>query len=535
MVEFPGELKELRDKKNPTVLFCGAGLSIGAVPDARGLYEHEHNTVELKLGIEGSIDHTKFDSLDREVRLYAWADDVLAELEHQKVSLPKLRFAEALRLLDDPRWWGKLEIDFRGNAPRHRVIARFTKEGLLQSIWSFNWDCILENTLEQVGLPNCEPRFDSPWEKSHYITHAHNDYYPRSNDPRALNIHKPHGCVRVLRAAKDIEGEDDTKADELSYRLMVGNNELHDRSSQPKAQIQDQHFFTIMGSDVDGRFNLAVGWSMSEKSLKNELIPRLSHNGTKLAVIDPNFSIGHQEICQASGFDEHKVHYQLEFDDCPNRDDFFLWQQSQYTLEQLEAHNGNNAILDNDGENWKSVVHPCNQESFFKDWADEFLPTWTRLCWSGGLVVTSKMPSHRIDLDRRDEHIPLGYDHIERPDLKAAIKLLNSLPDLGAGFDARTFPGGLFHGGSSTLVIPLPCWSELNELRAFRPLVDALREKLGYVSKMAVWPIGKTGDCITRGEILRERMASFMSVPYFADPEHIRLISDIPEVMYESH
>ena len=54
---FPGELKELRDIKNPTVLFCGAGLSIGAVPGASGLYEDEHNKVEHYLGIDKSNEH----------------------------------------------------------------------------------------------------------------------------------------------------------------------------------------------------------------------------------------------------------------------------------------------------------------------------------------------------------------------------------------------------------------------------------------------------------------------------------------------
>jgi len=145
---FPGELTELRDIDNPTVLFCGAGLSIGAVPGAKDLYEHDHKSVEQYLGLNGSIDHGKFTSFNEKARLYAWADDVLDELERRKVPLPKLRFAEALGLLDNPCWWGRSEIDFRGNTPRHRVIARFTKEGLWCSIWSFNWDCILENALE---------------------------------------------------------------------------------------------------------------------------------------------------------------------------------------------------------------------------------------------------------------------------------------------------------------------------------------------------------------------------------------------------
>lgn len=116
---FPGELEELRDIKNPTVLFCGAGLSIGAVPGAKGLYEGDHKKVENHLGIDESIDHSKFLGFEKEVRLYAWADEVLAELERRKEPLPKLRFAEALGLLENPRWWGRAEIYFRGNRVLH--------------------------------------------------------------------------------------------------------------------------------------------------------------------------------------------------------------------------------------------------------------------------------------------------------------------------------------------------------------------------------------------------------------------------------
>jgi len=529
---FPGELTELRDIDNPTVLFCGAGLSIGAVPGAKDLYKNDHKAVEQHLGLNGSIDHGKFTGFSEEARLYAWADEVLAELERRKEPLPKLRFAEALGLLEDPRWWGRAEIEFRGNTPRHRVIARFTKEGLWHSIWSFNWDCILENTLEQVGLPDCVPRFDSPWKKSHYNTHVHSGYFPCSKHPGALNIHKPHGCVRTLREAKNFEGIDQVKADELSYRLMVGNQELCDRSALPKAQKEDRHFFNIMGSDVAGGFNLAVGWSMSEQSLKQELVPCVSTNGTMLAVVDPKFSPGHLEICEAAGFQQDDVYFQIECESCPNRDDFFLWQQALYTLDRLEAQNGNRAIVDMDGESWRSTALLCDNRRFFKDWADEFLPTWTRLCWSAGLVTALKIPSHRIDLERRDEHIPLGYDHVERPDLEAAIRVLNGIPALGEGFDAGTFPGGLFRNETSTLVIPLPCWDELNELRALRPLVDTLREKMGYVRRLEVWPIGELADSMDRGEVLRDRLASIMAVPSFADPRNIRVISDLSEVSH---
>ena len=140
------------------------------------------------------------------------------------------------------------------------------------------------------------------------------------------------------------------------------------------------------------------------------------------------------------------------------------------------------------------------------------------------------MPSHRIDLERRDEYIPLNYRHVDRPDLQAAIRLLNAIPALGDGFDAQEFPGGLFHNKTGTLVIPLPCWGDLNELRALRPLVDALRGKLGYVERVAIWPIGSVTECMERGEALRQSLSAIMPVPAFAHPSNILLINDLNEV-----
>ena len=522
-------LDKLRSPAHPSVLFCGAGLSVGAVPGAACLYEQEHENVERKLSLGGTIDHALFAAVQEEAHLYAWADAVLDELEKRGVALPKLRFAEALGLLTDPRWWDKAEIDFRGNTPRHRVIARFAKEGLWQSIWSFNWDCILENAFEQIGLPGEEPRFKSPWEKNHYAAHVHSHYFPYSKVTNVLNIHKPHGCVRALREASDAEKDDQKKADELSYRLMVGARELCDRRSCAKATSEDNAFFDAMGDDVRNAFNLVIGWSIGEASLKQKLLACISHQGTTLAIVDPVFSPNHLEICLAAGLQQTDAHFELEFNKCPNRDDVFLWQQALYALERLEAENGDNPILDKQGTNWRASVSPC-AANFLMAWADEFLPTWTRLCWSAGLVEARLMPSHRIDLERRDEYIPLNYRHVDRPDLQAAIRLLNAIPALGEGFDAQDFPGGLFHNETGTLVIPLPCWGDVNELRALRPLVDALRGNLGYVKRVAVWPIGLGTECSERGDALRQSLSAIMPVPAFADPSRILLINDLNEV-----
>lgn len=538
-------LDPLRNTALPTVLFCGAGFSVGLVPGAAKLYELEHRRVEEALGLIGAIDHSGFDEISEPAgKLYVWAEAVIEKLDANNEPLPKLRFAEALGLLSDPRWWGKTAIHFRGTAPRHRVVARFAKEGLWHSVWSFNWDCILEHAFDQIGLPKGKPpRFPSPWEKNHYVVHIHSVHFPRSRDPRALNIHKPHGCVQALLCAKDAKAQGNAKkADDLSYRLMVGKRELDDRSSLDKAKQEDDAFFVALKDGVAGTGNVVVGWSMGELSLRRELKQCIGHPNTHLAILDLEFgfSAGHQEISEAAGCQQESVHFKLKDDACPDRDDVFLWQQALFTLEQLEVTNANKPVLDANGSDWRAGAQCC-AEGFFTDWADEFLPTWTRLCWSAGLLQAPAMPSHLIDLEHRDYYIPLNYPDVLRTDLNAAIALLGALPALGDGFDARNFPGGLFHQASATLVVPLPSGKELNDLRALRPLIDALRGQLGFVAKVAMWPIEFAQHVSSSEERkqLLQRLSAIMPVPAFADPNahpsRICLIADIKEVTHAGH
>lgn len=522
-------LDDLRNTEIPSILFCGAGLSVGSVPGAAQLYELEHQNVELTLNIEGLIDHEKVETVEKQCRLYKWADFVLEELTKRNEELPKLRLAEALGLLTDSRWWGEAEVDYRGNTPRHRIIARFAKEGLWHSIWSFNWDCILENAFEQIGMANGKPHFDSPWQKNHYVTHVHSSHLPFLPHRNALNIHKPHGCVRALHIAMDVEKTNQVKADDLSYRLMIGERELHDREGCEKANAEDRAFFDAMGTHVRNRLNLILGWSMGEASIKKKLKESLDPLGdTTLVIIDPFFCKNHQEVCDVAGLNKEDAHIELKLDESPNRDDVFIYQQALYAIEVLEAENGGNPITDNQETDWRTTLFQ-GADSFFYEWTDEFLPSWTRLCWSSGFVKARRMPSHKVDLERRDEYIPLNYSDVDRQDLHLAIKILNSIPNLGGGFDARKFPGGVFHIEKRILIVPLPEWSGLNELRALRPMIDALRGNLGFVENLAVWPINLDGNRAD-GEELRQGLARVMPIPAFADPKHIRLINDLNEV-----
>ena len=80
-------------------------------------------------------------------------------------------------------------------------MARFAREGQFDSIWSLNWDCLLENALERVGLDRDKPRPDLPW-KTGYTTFITVKDYTGAGDLWAVTVFKPHGCVRSLDEAR---------------------------------------------------------------------------------------------------------------------------------------------------------------------------------------------------------------------------------------------------------------------------------------------------------------------------------------------
>jgi hypothetical protein len=125
----------------------GAGLSWGLVPLPEELLRQWKEGAERELGCD-AIDNLPGGS----AALYAWAERILAHLSDRGGTPPKLALAKALGLLADQSWTGNVPVPLRGTTPRHRVIARFAREQRWASVWSLNWDCILENALERVGL-----------------------------------------------------------------------------------------------------------------------------------------------------------------------------------------------------------------------------------------------------------------------------------------------------------------------------------------------------------------------------------------------
>jgi len=162
MPELPHKFQTLRQEPDGSgatrqcIVVVGAGFSHGLVPMAERLFVDRHQSVQDELGCTTSGAATD---------LYLWADEILQQLQQRNGNAPpKLQLAEALGIMTDLRWRG---ANRDGPVePRHRIIARFARENRLNSIWSLNWDCLLENALGRVGLSRGVPRADLPWKRS---------------------------------------------------------------------------------------------------------------------------------------------------------------------------------------------------------------------------------------------------------------------------------------------------------------------------------------------------------------------------------
>lgn len=500
-------------------------MSAGIVPIVGQLFDEMREVAEKKLGIPESECSSSWSGKERGDRLYYWAECVIKWLENKGEKNPKLKLAIALGITTDLSWLGDSDISFRGNTDRHRVIARFAKEGCWQSIWSFNWDCVIEKAMESVGVLSVKPKFSTPWQIDHFCTHITNDDLISSHNVKALAVRKPHGCVKSLKTAISCITTEPQKSSDLSERLMISKSELE---SRPPNKVDDA-FFNNLDSDVSGHVNVAVGWRMIEASLRSRLINTLGGvPDARINIIDLVFDNDtHAKVCTAAGLDKKSSFFEVQKKDCPVTNDLFRWIHALYTLDRLSEHGGE--AVDVTGKQWRETISVCEQSEFIIDWADEFLPTWTRLCWSAGLIECYGFEPHKIDLERRDEHIPLNIENIQRPDLVSAKKILTKIAIGNDVWNSRMFPGGLYNQETQCLVIPLPMWNRFNEIRALKPLVNAIKQELWMVVKIQILPINLDDQPFEKNIIddVKSHLANFIRVPAFAMPDNIEVIYDL--------
>lgn len=523
--KFPS-LTESPSQTKP-VLLIGAGMSSGIAPMPSQLAEElkapiQHE-LEVKLGCSSA--KTNIDPKNQE-SLYIWAGEMIADLtQNGKMAETdaKTKLADAIGITTDPRWRGRTKIPLRGNTPRHRVVARLAREECWHALWSLNWDCILETALESVGMP-LKPRTTTtrkqPWPEWH-LTWTQPEELPPVDDSSTVIIIKPHGCARKL-----ISGEC------VTFKVTAEELEQGGMNQGEQVAMLHKHFSAVP--------LLTCGWSASEKYLLNlfndlsqkNIIPANSLDPLSIVDIDQN-NPNHIEVASSYGITPpHPAQVKVDLENCTT-DELFLWIQTRFGLNQLKA------IQNPPDEKFDYLLEVMTNpqcEHWLNSWFDNFLSIWVRLCFNSGItkffVKANDLDSEAIPTDRRDEHIPWGFQFVSRPDLEIATQLLLKLAedDIGAYWDTRRFPGGLWDPKSRHLIIPLPCLQQNYppSLNALKSMMESHHwERIGDIMQIDILPMNKYGSIMPNEDFcktLSHSVSNLMKHSHLADSRNIKIV-----------
>jgi hypothetical protein len=508
-LNFPHDFAQLRIGGRRPFLIIGAGVSWQLVPLPGQLLAEKRAAAEERLNCTPpAIDAIADDAL------YRWAEDILKQLRDRSEVIPKLRLAEALEILADPRWVAQVGLPLRSTLPRHRVIARFAREDRWARLWSLNWDSHLENALEQIGFDRGEPKSNQPWPKAYRTIITADEFRAHAGRTNLFCILKPHGCVRALIKARELEDAGNTaEARELAERFMITESELR----AERKNRTDTTFSIALKAALNESPMMVAGWSISEpylRAMMDETVREVIVKGTveELTIADIRFNAdGHTKIAECYGLTKEQVYVELQpGEDGFNTDRLFLWIQARYALDQLTEH-ASEALKPRIRALIEQVKRPV-ADHFLIGWADVFLPAWVRLCWRAKLVACAGFEPHQLRLELEDEHVPWNiHPSLMRPDLSAAAILLSRLSEDGSPWDACLFPGALWNRTTGRLVLPLPTWGPCSGLDALNPLLKVLQRELALVTAVDILPVPshldgpKPPPAMTRTQLLAAR------------------------------
>jgi|GEM_PF-3305856 len=539
---FPTLRRRVGENHRPPVLILGAGMSTGLVPFPGELLAEKRAKAESDLGCTSPVPIEPDPSSDQ---LYKWADDIIKELIVRGNSNPKLTLAESLGIPKEDCWRGC--ISTQRNTPRHRVVARFAREGLWHHIWSLNWDCVQESALENVGIKRHAADGQVPWPTvfNTFVTAAQ---CAQMGKPNSVKVIKPHGCVMALVDAINAKAADNIPHSiALSERFLITETELDSLDPAMASDPTQQFIFASLLTSLVSHPFVVAGWSVSEKYLVNRINsdvrpflqnpdrePRLAVD--ELSIISRSFNVdGHTTLAGFYGMDANAAHIGVGQPGL-NIDQLFLWLQALYAIPFLRqrAPVDDQSAMD---ELAAGIDQPPNDPVFVISWVDNFLPVWVRLCWRNGLVACENRNAERIEIDdvaleSRDEHIPWTLPGIPRPDLIGASRLLAALHRSGHGADwsFERFPGGFYQ--DFHLVIPIPIWASAppNDLRGLKPLIDAIKQYgAGYIERVSLMFVDSNSASVISDDtkrVWKQLVARDLSMARFAnadDIEDIRL------------
>jgi len=203
-----------------------------------------------------------------------------------------------------------------------------------------------------------------------------------------FSLFSSHTDARALLQARDLFNAGDLPgAIEISERFMITESELTKARTSPT----DKMFFYELNSSLVKSPLMVIGWSISEPYLIaviNETIKNVIQRGRleELSIIDPVFNTrGHATATACYELPREQVFAELETHPGGiGADEFFLWLQARYAMDNLVAHaaDGARAAL---AAKRAELGGPTN-DHFLIEWIDHFLPAWTRLCWRAELA-----------------------------------------------------------------------------------------------------------------------------------------------------
>lgn len=261
-VNLPHNFPSLRNGPRKPILIFGTGMYHELVPSVMDV---TRKCPEAEKKLKFSIPRNDGD-LDKLGYIYDWAEQIYQQLLKRQEPLPKLKIADALGILDNPAWLGKIDMPLRGTSPRHRVVARFAKEKRWHAIWSLNWDCLLEVGLESVGFDEYQALTQQPWPTTYVTYVTHNDHPPNADDD-TVTVYKPHGCVKsLLKAEEEYNKGNCPTSEQLAKRFLITKTELSELKKK-FCDLTDTSFCYRLHLHLQGYPLLGVGWSVSEDYL----------------------------------------------------------------------------------------------------------------------------------------------------------------------------------------------------------------------------------------------------------------------------
>lgn len=476
------------DDQCSPALVIGAGFSAPQVRLPSQLAIHfakQQSEIEKKLGITTNFAF----NLGGDGRannpddLYRWAEkciEALEEVQGEKKDTPKRKLINAIGLLEDPGFAATANIPLRGTTPRHRVLARFAREGSIYSLWSLNWDLWLEAAFDAVGLvrkssttPYFTDELPTGWKKSYQV------FLPSDRPERGNNcipLYKPHGCIGAFSAQTD-----DT--------FKITKTELEAKVSDP---VKDRLKELLAGRPV-----CAIGWGATEGNLRSifkECADAKELQEGKLTIIGLKWNDGapmaHSNLASNFNQDEQNTLCTVQRNTPGTTDDLMQWIQALRTLRRFEkvvkGLSPTNAVMLEQIEQqigeFKTPVYFDSPSGWALSWFDTFVPVWSRVCFSSKALVFKKdgdVPVSALPMMRRDEHIPLNDGTADRWDILSAALLYSILLSIDTAtrseLDFETFPGAFWHLPTRSLLIPIPMWGDVGDisLAAIKPLMES--------------------------------------------------------------